>query len=209
VTITEPLSRVECRDILSPHLTTLEQCFAVAWTRWTAWLAALDGSPTDVSARTRANALHDFIAKEAEVRFMGAKGVQVKRKRGLLVITIADRVAIRFKKFRGKTLRFARNATRQTAAFDSQQLVLTDDALQPMTLLVAGYLLDGLESGIDTIAVTCSVDGDHFWAPIQVTGADTVQTAPARQLPTTDPTAAKPGVRSKRAKPAAENSEGG
>lgn len=209
VKIADPMGREQCQLLLTPHLSVLELCFTEAWARWTKWLATLEGAPTDLSPRTRANALHDFITTEAETRFAGQSKVRVKRKRGLLVITIDDRIVIRFKKFRNKTLKVARNATQQTIAFDSQQLQLSNDIVQPMTHLVVGYLLDSLDSGIATVAVTCSVDGAHFWAPIRLITDNAVDTSGVHAINTNDPTAVKPGVRSKRTTTVSESSEGG
>src|SRR5260370_39065743 len=83
---------------LQPHLPKLEQCFRVAWKRWIAWMADLEGSPGDVSPRSRASVLYDFITAEAIKAFLGADGIRVRRERGVLVLRFQDRVELRSKK---------------------------------------------------------------------------------------------------------------
>lgn len=205
--IKEPLGREECRSLLAPHMHDLEQCFKLAWERWQRWLLQLDGSPGDVKPRSRASTLYDFIVAAATSTFLGKPDVFVSAKSGLLILKFNDRIALRFKKFTGKTLRISRNKTNQARAFDLHQLELSDEVLQPITHVVAGYLLDELASGIDRLAITCSVDGEQFWAPIDIEKQDVMHTDVVHNVVTSDPTSAKPTVRSKRQRPAA-NSEG-
>lgn len=37
-----------------------------------------------------------------------------------------------------------------------------------MTHLVAGYLLDRFELDLDKLAITCTLGGEHLWAPIEI-----------------------------------------
>ncbi|WP_330272293.1 hypothetical protein OG205_35755 [Lentzea sp. NBC_00516] len=200
--MTEPtlLTRDECESTLSAHAEVLNQCFLTAWERWQEWLPNVKGSPADVSALTRAMALHDFIRAEVIKKFLGVPGVKIKDKRGLLVVCFHDRVVIRFKKFRGKSLKTSGNWNQQTAAFETHQLELPETSVQPVTHLVAGYLLDELAAGIEKVAVTCLVDGDHYWAPIEISSVATGHTATVHSGPAGDPTSAKPRVRSTRRK---------
>jgi hypothetical protein len=73
-----------------------------------------------------------------------------------------NKIALRFKKFRSRTLKTSNNNTAQTALFQSQQLEYFDSKIQPMTHVVAGYLLDDLAIDIDRLAVTCTMDGQHY-----------------------------------------------
>jgi hypothetical protein len=104
-----------------------------------------------------------------------------------------NKIALRFKKFRSRTLKTSNNNTAQTALFQSQQLEYFDSKIQPMTHVVAGYLLDDLAIDIDRLAVTCTMDGQHIWAPIELVGDSDVRTSS-----TVDPTTTKPRVRSAR-----------
>lgn len=191
MTILGPLDRATCQQLLGPHLPALDSCFRAAWSRWQKWLGSCEGPPTDVSPRTRANALYDFIAAEAVKRFAGVPGVLVAKERGFLVIRFGDKIALRFKKFRSSTLRTSDNKTTQSALFQSQQLEYSN--IQPMTHVVAGYLLDDLALDIDRLAIACTMDGRRVWAPIEIVGRSDV-----RATSTADPTTTKPRVRSKR-----------
>lgn len=196
MTLLGPLDRATCLQLLGPHLPALDACFREAWRRWLKWLGAYEGPPTDVSPRTRANALYDFIAAEAVKSFHAKPGVLVHKERGFLVVRFSDKIALRFKKFSGTTLRTSSNNTRQTSLFETQQLEMATSDIQPMTHVVAGYLLDDLALDIDRLAITCTMDGQNVWAAIELIGdSDDVRAAPAD-----DPTTGKPGVRSTRKK---------
>ena len=180
---------------LKPHLPTLDQCFRAAWERWTEWLKRLDGPPSDLTPRSRASVLYDFIAAEAIKAFLGAKDIKVKKERGFLVLRFHDRVALRFKKFRSRNLSVSANKTGQTELFNSQMLEFPPGSLKPMTHVVAGYLLDSLAMDIARLAITCTCDGMPLWAPIDILPA------PARsvtRLPAATQPAPKPTVRSTR-----------
>jgi len=122
VKILGPLDRATCQRLLDPHLRALDSCFRAAWSRWQKWLGTCEGPPTDMSPRTRASALYDFIAAEAVKSFAGLPGVLVEKKRGFLVIRFGDKVALRFKKFCSTTLRTSDNRTTQSTLFQSQRL---------------------------------------------------------------------------------------
>jgi hypothetical protein len=171
VKIAQPLERERCLELLTPHLLTLDACFRSAWMRWRTWLEALDGSPADITARSRASALYDLIAAEATTRFLGVDHVRVRRERGFLVLRFHDQLALRFKKFRGRTLRTSSISTRQAVAFDAQTLEVTEGGIgtiQPLTHVVAGYVLDDLALDFDMLAITCTLFGEHLWAPIEI-----------------------------------------
>jgi hypothetical protein len=153
---------------LQPHLPKLEQCFRVAWTRWNAWMAALEGSPGDVSPRSRASILYDFISAEAIRAFLGTDGIRVKKERGFLVLRFQDRVALRFKKFRNRNLKISTNNTLQTALYSNQMLEYPAESPKPMVHVTAGYLLDRLAIDIAVLAITCTTAGKHMWAPIEM-----------------------------------------
>ncbi|MGW4640795.1 hypothetical protein ACWEN6_19835 [Sphaerisporangium sp. NPDC004334] len=166
----EPLDRAACADALKPHMAELDECFRRAWKRWVKWLGNLEGSPADIHPRTRANIVYDFVVAEGKARFLGVEGVRIRQQRGFLVIHFNDRIALRFKKFRNRSLKTSGINTKQAMLFDAQTLEL-DIKLQPMTHLVAGYLLDELALDINKLAVTCIMNGKHFWAPIEIIAA--------------------------------------
>lgn len=108
-------------------------------------------------------------------------GVRVVKKRGLLVVHFQDRVALRFKKFRNKNMRTSSNNTRQTELFAAQTLEY-GSALTPMVHVTAGYLLDSLAVDIKRMAVTCMLNGEHMFAPIDIMR----KSEPVKQLPVKD-----------------------
>jgi len=180
---------------LKPHLPTLDRCFRAAWERWTEWLKKLDGPPSDLTPRSRASVLYDFIVAEAVRAFLGAKDIRVKKERGFLVLRFQDRVALRFKKFRSRNLSVSVNKTGQTELFNSQLLEFPPGSLKPMTHVVAGYLLDSLAMDIARLAITCTCDGTPLWAPIDILPAPTRSVT---RIPGTAQPALKPTVRSTR-----------
>ncbi|MFJ2566010.1 hypothetical protein ACIO02_24220 [Streptomyces sp. NPDC087568] len=205
VSIGTPMDRASCVSLLQPFQDQLDQCFRNAWDRWQEWLKALEGSPADVSPRSRANVLYDFIKAEAVTQFLGIEHVRVRQERGFLVIQIRDRVAIRFKKFRGRKLKTSSIRTDQAMAFQGQALEFANE-IEPMTHLVAGYLLDKFELDLEKLAITCTLDGEHIWAPIEIipdAGQGGV-TIPMPMPPTDGP---RPVIRSTRKAPAEETSE--
>jgi hypothetical protein len=187
--LSESSDRNAVLGILEPHLPTLEQVFQKAWARLGQWTKNIEGSPADVSARSRASILYDFIVAEAIKAFIGRDGVRVKKKRQLLVLHFRDRIALRFKKFRSATMRASSNRTRQSERYAAQVLEF-DTALTPMTHVVAGYLLDSLSVDIKRLAITCTLNGEHMWEPIEMTSAP----QPVKVLPTKAPSQA-PAVR--------------
>src|ERR1035441_8334412 len=180
---------------LKPHLPALDQCFRAAWQRWTEWLKVLDGPPTDVTTRSRASVLYDFIVAEAVRAFLKVEGIRVKKERGFLVLRFQDRIALRFKKFRSKTGRVSGNKTGQTELFNGQMLEFAPASLKPMTHVIAGYLLDGLQMDFARLAITCTCDGKPLWAPVEILPAPAGSLKPLHG--TTEP-APKPVVRSTR-----------
>ena len=165
--IADPQGRDKCVQLLRVHTSTLDNCFQEAWKRWLAWLSTLAGSPADITPRSRANILYDMIKAEAIERFAGTPGVTAREERRFLVLYFGDTVALRFKKFRSKTLRVSQNRTRQATAYGQQELEYSS-TLEPLTHLVAGYLLDDLELNLERLAITCSMGGQHLWLPIDI-----------------------------------------
>jgi hypothetical protein len=163
-----PLLRGECEEILAPHLSTLELCFDRAHRRWTAWRLKSGGAPTDISRRTQASCIHDFLVAEIIKNFKGQPGVSIRKRRGLLLVVFRDKITIRFNKYRSSTLRTSTNATTQSDLF-AQHALEFEDGVQPLTHLVAGYLLDKLGQQFSRLALTCQMDGTHLWDPIDIT----------------------------------------
>ncbi|MFD8887586.1 hypothetical protein ACFV0H_34625 [Streptomyces erythrochromogenes] len=200
-----PMDRASCVQVLEPFQNKFDQCFRDAWSRWQDWLKKLEGSPADVSSRSRANMLYDFITAEAIKQFIEVEHVRVRKERGFLVIYIRDRVAIRFKKFRGRKLRTSGIPTGQARAFQGQMLEFSGE-VEPMTHLVAGYLLDSFELDLAKLSITCTLNGEHLWAPIEIT-PHAGEGGIAIPMPATPGDGPRPVIRSTRKAPAKETSE--
>ncbi|MFE4817857.1 hypothetical protein ACFRFU_15830 [Streptomyces sp. NPDC056704] len=200
-----PMDRASCVRLLQPFQNKFDQCFRDAWDRWQDWLKKLEGSPADVSSRSRANMLYDFITAEVVKQFIGVEHVRVRKERGFLVLHIQNRVAIRFKKFRGRKLKTSGIPTGQALAFQGQTLEFSSE-VEPMTHLVAGYLLDSFELDLAKLAITCSLDGEHLWAPIEII-PDAGQGGITIPMPAAPGDGPRPVIRSTRKTPAEETSE--
>ena len=86
--------------------------------------------------------------------------VALKQKYGALNMTVAGKMVIRFKKFRGRRLRTSGISTRTRNMFLRQEEVLDG---MVVTHLVVGYLLDDLEVATEKISMTCPLGGDNLW----------------------------------------------
>ncbi|NHA68770.1 hypothetical protein [Phycicoccus flavus] len=192
-----PLSRSEVHSIVTPHMSALESAFHRAWGRWQGLVSDPRHASATISARSRASLLSDFIALEVTAEFRGKSAARLRKRHGVLLLILDDRVVLRFKKFRDAALNTSDNRTQATLAFDEQALVSAGD-LQPITHLVAGYRLDGLALELDRLAITCRVDGAHHWEPIDITPA------PSRPSAVVPPNSAAPRARVKSARKEAQ-----
>ena len=153
---------------LAPHLPTLDSCFNRA-----------PGS----AGRTGSSCCPDRLRRDRPVACQhalrlhrgrghpgipGRRGHPGRRERGFLVLRFSDHVALRFKKFRSKSLGVSMSKTGQAELFNGQGLEFAPGSLKPMTHVIAGDLLDGLAMDIARLAITCSHDGDPMWAPIDI-----------------------------------------
>ena len=141
------------------------------------------------------------MAAAAIKKFLGKPGIQVRKRRGLLVLSFEDKVALRFKKFRGRTMRTASNNTGQTEMFNAQALEFADK-VTPMTHVTAGYFLDELGLSIELLAITCMVDGKHLWAAIEII----TKPQPVKQMPVKQPQST-PAARVRSTRKKADNAD--
>jgi hypothetical protein len=107
--------------------------------------------------RTRASAIHDLIVEEATAEFLGDPNVTVSLKRGTVVLVFGGRVAIRFKKVCGRSLRYSVGPTYRQRAIHEQQLPLDGTDVR-VTWATAGYRLDA--AGRLAQAALVVTDGD-------------------------------------------------
>ena len=111
------------------------------------------------------------------------------------MLRFQDRVALRFKKFRNRNLGVSLNSTRQTELFGNQTLEFPAGSLKPMVHVTAGYLLDKLALDISLLAITCTADGEHLWAPIELLPQ---RKSAVANFPQQQPAVAAPSVSSTR-----------
>lgn len=170
------LTASEAGEILSPHRDRIRDCFMNAWKRWTELIEREVELGLVVSNRSRASLVSDFVAYEAQVAFDGQAGVVLSESRGFLLVTIDNRIILRFKKFRGRSLATASVPTQQSRDWALQAL----PGMEPVTHLVAGYLPDAAAVGLERIAIVCSFDGYNLWV-IDLNTTASAQTIPFAQ----------------------------
>lgn len=156
------ISRDEAQTLLVEHIPNIKQVLEAGWDRWRSVCEAFPAETAQMRRITRANVVYDAMVLEAHSRFDGKPDIAVSEARGFMTLTFGHQIVLRFKKFRGSTLRTAGVNTRQRQQFERQLLVQTLPGLE-VTALVAGYLLDPLEQEIHRIAIVCPLDGVNIW----------------------------------------------
>jgi hypothetical protein len=191
------ISRETAEQILAPQLDLVGLCLFNAWDK----LKAETALAVPVKPRTRANLVYDYAVAEAWRLLDGREGLTLTDQRGFLLVTIDERLLLRFKKYR-KGLMTSGIATGQAQLFAFQQLTL--DGMPPMTNIVAGYVLDEFQREIARVAITCRVGSRLIWAidiPRPDAGVVIPIPAPAQPLPS-------PAVRSTIRQDKSEEDEG-
>jgi hypothetical protein len=129
-----------------------------------------------MTSRTRAAFLHDRILVHIRRQFDGEKGVSFVRGRGgLTLLALQHRFLIRFKKLR-RDLRTSNIPTQQSLAFARQQ---TLPGIPALTHLNAGYVLNRMQTNIESTHITCPNGKQVAWAlPMGGNEAAVVEFAP-------------------------------
>jgi hypothetical protein len=181
------LTQDDAEALLQPYLVEVRECYNHAWAEWEKFGETLPAMRRALSPSARARFIYDWTTDHAR-RLFGdpdRQGVRILSVRGLFVLDVEGLALVRFKKLR-PNLTTCGIPTRQQQRFAFQQPL---PGMPPQaTKLVAGYLLNAVEDGIDRLIVTCSVDTRLEWAfeiPPEG-GAQIVQFAPA---PVTPPSA--------------------
>lgn len=157
--VTHPIAADEANKLLSPHLDDIGMCIDKGWKRWRAMLGSDAELGIIISNRSRASLVHDFIRYEATRVFDGDPRVAVTTDRGFLLLAFADKILLRFKKFRGGSLRTSGIPTQQSREYANQVLPGMDE----LTHLVAGYLPDEAGLSLSRAAITCTLSEDQLW----------------------------------------------
>jgi hypothetical protein len=157
--MTQPLAQAEAGSLLQKHSLPLTQVIAAGWTRWRKLVTDDAELGAILSNRTRASIVYDCIRHEALRAFVGIETVTVTEDRGFLLLTFSERIILRFKKFRGTTLRTSSAPTRQAQEYANQVL----PGMEALTHLVAGYLPDEVGIDLKKAAITCPKGSGNEW----------------------------------------------
>jgi hypothetical protein len=157
--IEDLIEQTEAEQLLAPHHPALRAAIVDAWAKWHKNLA---GNPdfANLSARSRACLVYDWMAESAEVHF-DSIGITTSRKHGFLEVVFEDaRTVLRFKKYKDAAFHTSGVPTSQRLEIEHQQVTLDG---MTMTYLVAGYLPDDLGVGLAAIAISCTYNGSALW----------------------------------------------
>jgi len=149
------LNEAQAREVFGKHTDTIRECIEHAWDRS---LALSPDIHVDLSPRSKASIVHDFIVAEARKLFSDDPEIQMKVLRGLFILDFG-KVQLRFKKL-NKQLRPQSIPTNQTRAF----MIQGDLPGIPLaTKVIAGYKLDDFQKNIQCIAVICPYGQQCAW----------------------------------------------
>ncbi|MGW3571227.1 hypothetical protein ACWDSL_46365 [Streptomyces sp. NPDC000941] len=157
--MTQPITAEEASQVLSPYLDQIGRCIQDGWQRWRTLLKHDAELGVIISNRSRANLVYDFIRYEAVNRFDGDPDVTISDSRGFLLLTFAEKIVMRFKKYRDAKLRTSSIPTQQSLKFTNQVL----PGMTELTHLVAGYLPDDAGIDLEQVAITCTLGNDQLW----------------------------------------------
>ena len=157
--MTQLLTADEASEVLSPHRQALQGCIHNGWQRWRTLVDKHGELAVIVSSRTRAALVYDFIRHEALRAFNETPDVTVSEERSFLLLTFNQKIVLRFKKFRDKSLKTTSSPTKQAQEYANQVL----PGMEALTHLVAGYLPDELGLTLDKTAITCTLGTDLRW----------------------------------------------
>lgn len=149
------LSEGQAREVFGNRTDTIRECIEYAWDRY---LALPPKVHVDLTPRSRASIVHDFIVAEARKRFFNESNIQLSVLRGLFIIDFG-KVQLRFKKFNNQ-LRPQSIPTNQTRAFMIQEPL---PGIPLATKVIAGYKLDDFQKNIQCIAVICPYGQQCAW----------------------------------------------
>lgn len=152
------LSEGEIHDVLASYEQRVGEVIVRAVDRWQQMPVS---HVVSFTARTRASAIHDLIVEEATTEFLRDPNVTVSLKRGTVVLVFGGRVAVRFKKVRGQSLRYSVGPTYRQRAIHAQQLPLDGTDLR-VTWATAGYRLDAAGSLAQAALVVTNGDVQQY-----------------------------------------------
>lgn len=144
----------EAKKYLEPHLNALLEIIEKGFTHLFTKL-----SPevlVDLSLRSKASIIHDFMRAEATKYFLNVPNVKLLQIRGLFLVDLGE-MQLKFKKLNHK-LQPQNIPTNQVKAFMEQQPL---PGFPLSTKVIAGYQTKNYNTEINCIAVVCP-DGSRF-----------------------------------------------
>jgi hypothetical protein len=181
--MSDPLSEQAGRSLFQPHYGRIAECLSMAWQSWEAIRKSKDGQ--DLGKRTRASAVWDKITRRAETVFGDLPGVTVRYRHSLVVLDFGQAM-MRFNLLRLRRdgrLRRGGIATGQQRLFDGQGQLNGDEQLTlwpPVPMVIAGYILDELETSIQRMVLVLQLHGETIWE---------IEIPPAGEVPAALPSA--------------------
>jgi hypothetical protein len=146
------LTEDETREVIAPYEGRLADVLSRAAARWR---SLPPEHAVTMSARSRASLVHDFIVDEASREFLGDDSVTVSHKSGTVVLVFDGKVAVRFKRVSGASLRYAVGPTSRQQAIHCQQLALEGTDVR-LTWATAGWRLgDAGDLAQSALVVNC------------------------------------------------------
>lgn len=154
------LPQSEVAALVEPYQGTIQRCLRHGWDMWERLRDLAPDLFKPLKKRTRASFVHDHVCDQVRQSFNGVDGVVVSEKRGVLLLTIAERVDIRFKKLDKKGR--ARNIiTKQQANLAAQMRM---PGFTEAMKLTAGYQLNELQTEMTNYLITYQRGRNLIWA---------------------------------------------
>lgn len=157
--MSDTMSREAAEAALERHSLPLTKVISTGWSTWRDLVKDRPLLGAILSNRTRASIVYDCIRHEALTAFEGADDVTISEERGFLLLTFDGQIILRFKKFRGDSLRTSSAPTKQAMEYAAQTL----PGMESLTHLVAGYLPDDVGIELKRAAITCPVGTGVEW----------------------------------------------
>lgn len=153
------MSKEAAEAALARHSLALTNVISTGWATWRKLVEANPRIGAILSNRSRASIVYDCIRHEALAAFGATDDVIISEDRGFLLLTFEGKLILRFKKFRGDSLRTASNPTKQAQEYSAQTL----PGMETLTHLVAGYLPDDVGIDLKRAAITCPMGNGVEW----------------------------------------------
>ncbi len=174
--IMKPVEKHAALELLADELPLVHSCIKLGWDDFMS-----EYSPAQrlkMSSRSRASVVHDLIVLRARETFETHIGAQCLDKEKMFVVAFHAGAAIRFKKLDERFLASG-IGTSQALDFMAQEAL---PGIPEYVYLQAGYRLNGLETDLEGIYLTCprGRSANYWWHEL---GADAQDASDGLVLP--------------------------